>query len=243
MSRFLTPSRIALLALITVYSDGLVPFSATIPVLSFAVSYMLPVRLKPDQREDSTSFDESNISIKRLQEATITHASAIPGRTVWDLLLKNLWAINSLHALHAFFDDLRLLLGGPVGENVGEREALDSTPQKRMLLSTNSPMGAFVRRAQLEFTRLQFHDGTTLWRNFVIYRSSTLASWRRRSPAAGAKSFDSNLQQDPYDTDGRLAAFVYGDLSKSTLKGTNYSTDDVQRLVDHQINRMQREFA
>lgn len=243
MSRYLTPSRIALLALITLYSDGLVPSSATIPILSFAVSYILPVHSKAKQREDSIPLDDFTISIEKLQEKTITHTSAIPGRTVWDLLLKNLWAISSLDALHAFFDDLPFLLEKPTEESTSETEELVSIRSKRMLLSRNSPLGAFVRRSRLEFTRLQFHDGTSLWKSFIAYRGPTLVFWKRRNLTAGSNSFDSNLQQDPTNADGELVGLVYGDLSDKIFKNANNSTDDTERLLDHQIDRMQRGFA
>ncbi|KAL8722249.1 MAG: hypothetical protein Q9225_001236 [Loekoesia sp. 1 TL-2023] len=238
MSRYLTPSRIALLALITLYSDGLVPSSATISILSFVISYILPVLSKA--REDSIPLDDFTISIEKLQETTITHTSAIPGRTVWDLLLKNLWAISSLDALHAFFDDLPFLLEKPIEESSSETDELVSTRSKRMLLSRNSPLGAFVRRSQLEFTRLQFHDGTSLWKSFIAYRDPTLVFWKRRNPTAGLNSFDSNLQQDLSDADEKLVGLVYGDISDKIFKNANNSTEDTERLLDHQIDRMQR---
>ncbi|KAL8839070.1 MAG: hypothetical protein Q9170_001906 [Blastenia crenularia] len=240
MSRYLTPGRIALLALITLYSDGLVPSSATVPVLSFTISYLLPVHSRSDQREDDIPLDDFPITIEKLQEATILHISAIPGRTVWDLLLNNMWAINSLDALHAFFDALPSLLEKPIEESLIEPDELDPGPQGRMLLSRNSPLGAFVRRSQLEFTRLQFHDGNSLWKSFIVYRDPTSASWKRRNAAAGLNSFDSNLQHDRTNADGALLGLVYGDLSDNITKNSNNSTDDMEKLLDYQVTRMQQ---
>ncbi|CAO1600026.1 APC5 protein [Xanthoria calcicola] len=241
MSRHLTPSKIGLLALIRLYSDGVVPSSATIPVLSFLISYLLPVRSKTSQEDDSVSRNGFTVSIQKLQSATISHASAIPGRTIWDLLLKQLWAINSLDALHAFFDELPLLLEKPFD---GNADPPDSRP-KRMLFSRNSPLGAFVRRSQLEFTRLQFHDGSTLWKSLIIYRAPTLAVWKRRNPAAGPSSYDSNLQAVSFDPTGTLSNLVYGNLPLDSskdgiLKHGNTSTDDMEKLLDYQVSRMQR---
>lgn len=243
MSRYLTPSRVALLALIRLYSDGLIPSSASIPILAFVISYILPLRLKSGQHEDIIPLDAFTVSIEKLQEATVIHHSAIPGRTVWDLLLKDLWGISSLDALHAFFDDLPLLLERSIDGSSGQQDEVDSTRPKRMLLSRNSPFGAFVRRSQLEFTRLQFHDGTNLWKKFIVYRGPTLAFWKRRNPGAGSHSFDCNLQHYPVDADGRLVGVVYGDLSHNIRQNANHSTDDMERLLDHQVDRMQRAFA
>lgn len=239
MSRYLTPSRVALLSLIRLYSDGLVPSSACIPILSFVISNILPIRLNAKEGGETRPLDDSIINIEKLQEATCIHHSAIPGRTIWDLLLKNLWGINSLDALHTFFDDLQLLLE-PADGSSGQYDGDNSTRPKRMLLSRNSPFGAFVRRSQLEFTRLQFHDGTNLWKRFIVYRGPTLAFWKRRNPAVGSHSFDCNLRQLPGNADGRLTGLIYGDLSHSIPNHASYSTDDMERLIDHQVNRMQQ---
>ncbi|KAL8659686.1 MAG: hypothetical protein Q9226_000311 [Calogaya cf. arnoldii] len=242
MSRHLTPSKIGLLALIRLYSDGDVPSSATIPILSFVISYLLPVHSRTSKDDESISQDGFTVSIQKLQSATIPYASAIPGRTVWDLLLKQLWTINSLDALHAFFTGLPLLLEKPLD---GNTDASDDQKPDRMLFSRNSPLGAFIRRSQLEFTRLQFHDGSNLWKSLIIYRAPTLAVWKRRNPAAGPRSYDSNLQPDSFDSDGSLSYLVYGSLSSGTskdgmLKHGNTSIDDMEKLLDYQVSRMQR---
>lgn len=245
MSRHLTPSKIGLLALIRLYSDGVVPSSATIPILSFLVSYLLPVHSQTSQEIDSVSQDGFTVSIQKLQSVTIPHASAIPGRTVWDLLLKLLWAIDSLDALHVFFNELPLLLEKPLDGSPAVPDDSKHLQQKRMLFSRNSPLGAFIRRSQLEFTRLQFHDGNNLWRSLIIYRAPTLAIWKRRNPAGGPRSYDSNLQVESFDRNGTLSNLVYGNFPQSNVKNDmlrhgNTSTDDMEKLLDYQVSRMQR---
>lgn len=237
MSRYLTPFRISLLALITAYSDGLVSSSSSISVLAFVVSHLLPVHSKSKDRDGGSEPDDFTMSIERLQKATIIHASVIPGRTLWDLLVKNLWAITSLDALHTFFDDLPSLLEKPTEQGLSQGD-LDSQRPKRMLLSRNSPLGAFVRRAQLEFTRLQFHDGISLWKDLIVFRRPTLALWKRRNPGVRSNSFDTNLQEDFIDD--KLAGLVYGQLSYNASETVQTSTEDMERLLDYQISRMQR---
>ncbi|KAL8734414.1 MAG: hypothetical protein Q9181_003217 [Wetmoreana brouardii] len=243
MSRYSTASKIGLLALITLYSDGVVPSSATIPILSFLVSHVLPVHTKTSQGGNELARFGFPVSIELLQRATIIHASAVPGRTVWDLLLKQLWAINSLDSLHTFLDNLPSLLEKPFGEGLVETDELDHVRPKRMLLSRNSPLGAFVRRSHLEFTRLQFHDGTSLWKELIIYRAPTLTFWKRRNPAASTQSFDANLHGVSNGTDGEIVEIIYGDLSDYNPKYVNNSWDDMEKLYEHQVARMQRLFA
>ncbi|KAI4144737.1 MAG: hypothetical protein LQ341_002584 [Variospora aurantia] len=240
MSRYLTPFKIALLKLITVYSDGMVPSSASTSILSFIVSYLLPVY--PISKEPDPPQENFIFSVERLQRATVVHSSAIPGRTVWDLLLNSLWAINSLDALHAFFDDLSSLLDQSVEDGPGRTDELDLHPPKRMLLSRSSPFGTFVRRAQLEFTRLQFHDGISLWKALVLFRNPSLQFWKRRNPGAGSYAFDSNLQKDSIDVGRSLGGLIYDDLDDNTFKGVQTSIDDMEKLLDYQVSRMQRAF-
>ncbi|KAL9021861.1 MAG: hypothetical protein Q9185_000988 [Variospora sp. 1 TL-2023] len=232
MSRYLTPFKIALLKLITVYSDGMVPSSA--------ISYLLPVYPISEEPDCDTPQENFIFSVEKLQRATVIHSSAIPGRTVWDLLLNSLWAINSLDALHAFFDDLSSLLDQSVENGLGGTDELDLHPSKRMLLSRSSPLGTFVRRAQLEFTRLQFHDGISLWKALVLFRNPTLQFWKRRNPGAGSHPFDSNLQRDSIDVGRRVGGLIYDDLNDNTFKGVPTSIDDMEKLLDYQVSRMQR---
>ncbi|KAL8661367.1 MAG: hypothetical protein Q9202_005669 [Teloschistes flavicans] len=109
-----------------------------------------------------------------------------------------------------------------------------------MLLSRNSPFGAFVRRSQLEYTRLQFHDATKLWKNLIIYRAPTLAFWKRRNPSASRFSFDFNLNEASFGGNGQFAGIVYAGLSGGSFKDVNDSTQDMENLYEYQIARMER---
>lgn len=239
MSRYLTPSKISLLALISLYADSVVPAAATIPILSFIVSHLLPVEFLSSR--DGTDLPGRNfvVTIEGFQKATITHPSGIPGRTVWDLLLKRLWEIDSFDALHVFFDSLSFLLEKKRNEEHLDVHESGVANPKRMLLSRGSPLGVFVRRSQLEFTRLQFHDGITLWKSFILYRNPTLVLWRKRNPTADKLSFDTNLQGSHPDLDDRLREIVYGGSLNDNRGDSNVSTDDVEKLLEYQIARMQ----
>lgn len=238
MSRYLTPSKVGLLVLVSLYTDSVVPSTATIPVLSFLTSHLLPIESRSTGDEVESPRGDLTFTVDRFRKATIVLASAIPGRTIWDLLLKKLWEINSFDALHCFFDRLPFLLEKTIEESqiVDEDRVASSKP---ILLSRVSPLGVFVRRAQLEFTRLQFHDGISLWKNFVSYRASTLLLWKRRNPTAGSSSFDSNLHEDRLAMDSRLAGLVYGDITDDIRKEPSISSDDVEKLLEYQIEQMQ----
>ena len=236
MSRYLTPSKLGLLALVSLYTDSFVPSAATIPILSFLVSFVLPVDAnasRSEQREASRNF---TISIDALQQVTITHSSAIPGRTIWDLLLNKLWEINSFDALHCFFDNLSLILEKAHEEQNAE-DVVSPNPH-RTFLTRSSPLGAFVRRCQLEFTRLQFHDGVSLWKRFIAYRNPTLALWRRRHPGVSA-SIDVNLQENLVAVEESVRSLLYGDFHGRARQDGNISTEDAEKLLEYQVDQMQ----
>ena len=240
MSRYLTPSKIGLLALVSLYTESVVPSAAIVPILSFLISHLLPVPLNAPHPISEPHPQNSALSIDDFQRATINHISGIPGRTVWDLLLQKVWKIDSFDALHVFFDTLSLLLQKTPEERQKETEdGVDPAPN-RLLLSRVSPLGTFVRRAQLEFTRLPFHDGITLWKAFVTYRASTLLQWKKRNPTAGITSFDSNLGNDNLSWEDPLTDLIYGELESEPFRQASRSTEDIEKLLDYQVDHMQR---
>ena len=232
-SRYLTPSKLGLLALISIYVDGVVPTSSTIPILSFIVSHLLPV----SKTESSSLSQKKVIELQDFENATLSHPSGIPGRTVWDLFLKKLWEIDCLDALHAFFDSLGDLIPKSREELLRDTENGIVRESSQMQLSRNSPLGAFVRKARLEFTRLQLDDGIVLWKSFVVYRRPTLATWRRRNPAASKLSLDVNLVS--FKDEGEFSNALYGDIDTLDPKNASISTIDLEGLLEFQIGHMQ----
>ena len=239
MSRYLTPSKIGLLVLTSLYTESAVPSAAVVPILSFLVCHVFAMSSIAFPNCTNFRLHDSAITIDDFQKSTFGHASVIPGRSIWDLLLNKLWELDSLDALHVFFDTLSLLLQ-KTDEEI-ERNPSDGSECKagRMLLSRVSPLGSFVRRAQLEFTRLQFHEGASLWKSFISYRASTMVQWRRRNVAAGTTSFDVNLQSGVMHGNGRLIDTIYGDLANECGKEASISTEDVEKLLEYQVDKMQ----
>ena len=233
MARHLTPSKISLLALISVYSDSVVPAKATVPILSFLVSHVLPIDLELENSQPDLARTPTRVTLDVVQEVSSLYASGIPGRTIWDLLLNKLWNIDSLDALHLFFEHLSFLLQRQTRQNEGYEE--DNEISHRVRFSRTSPLGIFVRRCQLEFARLQFQDGVMLWQSFVIFRSPTLQQWKKRNPSLTSTAFDGrDIVNDTLSAHPGSAFAATGENCQPSN-----STEDIERLLEHQINQIQ----
>jgi anaphase-promoting complex subunit 5 len=252
MARYLTPAKIGILVLIELYTDSIVPTASTIPILSFIISHLLPSSLpKPhntlpgEKQQDSRHNFAIPIEDYRRLLSAYSSASGVPGRTLWDLFLKKLWAIDSLHALHEFFDLRQVLLTKTREEAQKEVDAGVAPPNEdAVLISRTSPIGAFIRRANIEFTRLKFHDSFSLWKSFLSYRQPTLPAWQKRNPHMGNFSFDSVLRvgDEEWEPDAleQVANVAYGDFLSDQNRSEGFnSTDDVEKLLEFQIEQMQ----
>ncbi|KAI9715902.1 MAG: hypothetical protein M1812_005722 [Candelaria pacifica] len=240
MARYLTPSKIALLALITLYTDSVVPTASTISVLSLIISHLIVFRDAETENTSCKVQSTSMISIEDLQKALSHQPSAIPGRTMWDLLLARLWKLNSFDALHVFFASLPGLLFKARRDLESENERGSAIPEDRIVLTRTSLLGVFVSHAHLEFERLQFHDSVSLWKSLIAYREPTLSMWKKRNSSAGKMSFDTNLQGWGQGWGNGLTELVYGELAEKEVLSGTISTDDVERLLEFQVEEMQK---
>lgn len=236
MTRYLTPQKINLLVLISLYCDSTVPSSASLPLLSFISSQILSPVTSGFQSHSSSGSASIETTIQDFQDVTAGLASYIPGRTLSDLFAKKLWSINSLDALHTFFENLHNLLASPKGEAL-EGTALEQ--KDRIALSGTSLLGAFVRRSQLEFTRLQLDDTIRLWADFLTYKKSTEPAWRRRNQSAGPVSFDVNVQELGLYEGSPLMDVAYGCLTENRQPGPNFSAHDMEELLKFQVESLQ----
>lgn len=259
MARYLTPAKIGLLALIELYVEEAVPNDAIIPVLSFLASHILDSDLQSSTTSTTTPGASAGAAANRWQRAErsiglvvsvkdfeglllpFPAVNKLPGRNLWDRFLEKLWGIDSLDALQEFFSLRPRVLARTREELRRMAEAGEAAPTG-ILLARNSPLGAFVRKAVLEFTRLQFHHSAELWKAFVKYRQPTVAYWRR-NPQCGRLSFDAVLMEGQHEwgsfTDG-IAVTAYGGMLMGQEDDTlPVSTDDVESLLEFQIDQIQ----
>jgi anaphase-promoting complex subunit 5 len=236
MSRYLTPSKIGVLALVVLCTDATIPSGAIIPILSFITSQVIPQSTSHCDTHLPARTPSLALSIADFEAVTKGLESIVNGRSLYDKLLERLWSIDGLHALHEFMRDLTGIL-----QNIGSPQHIEGeSPAKgKILLSRTSPLGIFVRRAQLEFTRLQFDDTVKLWVAFMKFRAPSEVSWRKKNPAAAVASFDSNLAELGLEPDAELVDVVYPGLFMNGENHLELSTDDMERLLDFQLEKLQ----
>ncbi|KAH8686054.1 anaphase-promoting complex subunit 5-domain-containing protein [Tricladium varicosporioides] len=248
MTRFLTPAKIGLLALIELYTEAVVPTSSTIPVLSFILKQLIPSTVKTQARS-SSSLEELPFLLDLIAFETllIAHpaATGLPGRTLWDQFLSKLWKIDSLDGLHEFFSRRTNLLARTAEEAKKDAE-LDIPPPSpdMIILSRTSPFGSFVRRSKVEFERLRFSDALELWIAFTKWRQETKTYYQRRNEAMGRWAGDKALEQGveewgPPATE-MLELVAYGVENLLDTRDGTTSTDDVEKLLEFQVEQMQK---
>ena len=256
MARYLTPAKVGLLALVELYTEGAVPSDAILPVLSFITAHLLdhdstdPLSSQEARWSKAERTVSLVVTIKDFEKllGSYPFLMGMPGRKLWDQFLGKLWNINSLDGLNEFMDRIADMLKKTKEERRGEEdvdaEDAEATDAK-VRLARNSPFGAFIRRARLEYQRLRFHDCTELWKAFVKYRQPTAHYLRKKNPAFDRLSFDNVLllgEQDGWDSDSvsALVSVAYGDmLTGNESETVPVSTDDIESLLEFQIEQMQ----
>ncbi|KAI0172746.1 anaphase-promoting complex subunit 5-domain-containing protein [Hypoxylon sp. FL1284] len=253
MSRFINPAKIGLLVLIELYIKRAVPTASIVEVLSFITSHLIDSDLLTSTSDPESRWKRAEntvslvISISDFEKVLAPHtaASGLPGRSLWYAFLDRLWKIDSLYALHEFLDSCSSLLV-KTNEQVrqDEEQGIPAPGPEVILLARNSPFGAFVRRCQLEFTRLRFHDVSELWKDFVKYRQTTAVYYRRKTPSFQRLSFDHVLLEGESDWGPdveTVASITYGDMLRDDPNSTlPVSTDDIEKLLEFQLEHMQK---
>ncbi|KXT10657.1 hypothetical protein AC579_6348 [Pseudocercospora musae] len=221
MPRYLTPARICLLILIRLYQAG--HCSSDLDVLDF-ISRHAVVTTEHDAQaihERKALYATSiNGLAKRLQQWSTRH----PGQTVYDLLAHALWELNGIDHLSAVITQMNFLTvpgGNPENPDVTVRP-----------ITPASPLGQFVRRCYVEFTRLHFGHSQALWNAFAAYRAPTFDDFSARNPDVAeqimadndARSLGSTPTLAPEVTETATASAVDADVLLS------YSIHQLQKL-------------
>lgn len=219
-SRYLTPAKLCLLSLIDLYTSGEIPASARISVLSF-IAFQVTL---PSDHDQYHVVERLKVSSPNGLGAFIDLLgklpSGVPGRRVADAFLLLLWELNGLDSLHVLFKRLEELVV-PASSN-GQEHGVAK-------ISRASPIGQFVRRCCVEFTRLQFSDSQILWQSFVAYRTPSYNIWASRNPDAAQQQ---GADQPPW---ANAQPIQHGGSGME-----HASTEDTSLLLSFSIQQLQK---
>ncbi|KAF2751948.1 hypothetical protein M011DRAFT_463437 [Sporormia fimetaria CBS 119925] len=235
-TRYLTAQKICVVVLVKLYCESFLPSSATIPVLSFILSQVQPAGPFSRQLRGHEAKYDPSISIRAFEEVLQKLDAIMPGRTLLDMFLQRLWDVDSFDALCDLFGGLGKLL---LHDRPDYEPDPGEQPQSRITLAKTSPLGAFVRRASLEFTRLQFEAAVKLWVSFVKYRAPTIR-WVHRLPDLAESGADINAQKMDLQPGDGLFDVAYGSLYDGDQGEQALGMDDLERMLDFQIEKLQR---
>lgn len=166
MPRYLTPERVCLLLLIKFYHHERQNNQPhCLDLLDFISSNVLNNDLEPQDLKKS-------LSITSLACTLGQWPSDLPGLTTYHAFLQPLWQlVSGVDTLHEWISDIRYC-GVP-------DQPVQPAPD---LMTPASPLGQFIRRCHVEFTRLQFRDSEALWQAFAAYREPSREDWASRFP-------------------------------------------------------------
>jgi anaphase-promoting complex subunit 5 len=236
MSRFLTPAKIALLALASVYVEGNVPTSHSVAVLNFLVTYIIG-NARPAKQRGGAEYDPT-LSLSTFEKTLSPLASVMPGRSAYDAFLKTLWMIDCSYSLDEFMETMPNYLRRSREQIIRDREYSIPELENARILRT-SPLGAFIRRCHLEYTRLQFQDAVELWQQLIAYRAPSHMQFERKNPAFQRHMLDNNLTELGVDSSHLLAHIMYRDQLSGEGTSQAYSAHDVEKLLEFQVSEMQ----
>lgn len=173
------------------------------------------------------------LSIQAFKDLLHSLPTNMPGRSLFEEFLTRMWQRESIDGLFQLFDKLGDYLVSP------KEEVTEEQNSKRIRLSRTSPLGIFVRRARLEFTRLPFDDIVQLWCAFVGYRAPTALSLKK---PAGSTSFnvDSVAAQMGIGQGDDIFHITYGRAVEGGTAPHALSVDDLERVLEFQLDKLQR---
>lgn len=232
MPRYLTPARICLLVLVRLYQSGQASTASSLQVLEFIAR-----RTSAAPQHDRHAVDDQHAlfspDISELGKSLQQWSSRIPGRTMYDVLLQSLWNLNGLDSLNTLISRLRgITEPEPEPEHDEDQEWNFSDCQR---ITPSSPLGQFVRRCYVEFTRLQFADSQTLWTAFAAYRSATRDEWMRQNPDAATKLSENDPSTEIFFPNRSLAVL---EPATSTSNASAVDTDMLLGFAIHQLQKV-----
>jgi anaphase-promoting complex subunit 5 len=239
MTRYLTPSKIGLLALAVLITEGVIPNDSMTSVISFLMFRILPLLATDCEAHANAKPAPLIMTIADFEDAIKSLPSSVPGRTLLDKFLEKLWSLDNLHCLHEFFRDLKPIMYHLRLPGQAERDE-EKLSKNRVWVHRASPVGMFMRRCHVEFFRLQFDDIVKFWSSFLKFRGPSKDQWKRRHSSLASPVLDSNFTSKDMSDVSQLAAVLYPNPRGGDQETLDLSREEMERLLEFQLEKLQR---
>jgi anaphase-promoting complex subunit 5 len=210
MARYLTPAKICTLIVVETYLQ-----SRGAPESDAKLLELIMRQLHPNvNHQDATGLSED----ASLFAVLLVHVpSNFPGRTHYDDFVHTAWTTADLDQLHHLFDRMYAILA-------------PDDPEERKVTPA-SPIGHFIRRCNVEWTRLRFADSLALLNAYKAYLQPMWEAWARTQPEAANMyaSKDSNADSVPSAVS-----------SASSAAAPLISSDDIDIALSTSIHSLQK---
>lgn len=235
--KFLTPYKVALLAIILMYCDGVIPAKSKMILMRHVVEFIDPHDLK----SDSMLLDGD---LTQLEDVMGSMESKIPGTSMFGLLLEfcfNLTSLDSLHSFMAIIDDYLIYSDGKHDAEDEQKVAL-ADEKNISLLKQSSLLGSYCKRCYLDFDGLSFDSVISLWQYFETFRSGYTQAWHKIRP--DKYTFKGNLLHDMTallrEQDGEYEAHFLQSLVPPPPSTRCIAIENLQALLEFQIGVFER---
>lgn len=238
--KFLTPYKVALVAVILLYCDGVIPAESKMKVMCHLVEFIDPQQHDNMENESITLLDGD---LAQLRSILGSLESKIPGTTLFDLLLEFLFGMTSLDSLHTFMSSIEqyLIHGDGRHDAQDEQKAALAEEKSISLLKQSSLLGSYCRRCYLAFESLSFDAVLHLWQYLENFRKPYEAPWKIRKPVVASLRGEININiMFPDDNDSDDDAEFLKNLVPQPPLTRCIAGENLEALLEFQIGVFER---
>lgn len=248
LTGYLTPYKIAIVHLVMMYCDGLVPMSFRVAVMASVLNFIDSVQGAGESKKYQVI--DGNLEVLKAELSGIP--SSCGKEDLYSLLLTRLWKLRSLDDMHSFFQRIEGYLESSRSEEednnddsthgAGEDEEITSFGQSRNLearcetrkVKPSSILGSFFRKCYLSFDQLSFDQVAAVWQAFQKFRLSSKMDLQTMGRDVGGEDGD-EMDDDHME--------MLRDVEQVLIPATEkvfISFENLDDMLEYQAERLER---
>lgn len=258
LTGYLTPYKIAVLHLIMMYCDGLIPMSFRVAVMKSVLNFIDCVQGVEEFKKSQTI--DGNLTTLKAELSEIP--SSYGSNDLYSSLLIRLWKLRSLDDLHSFFQHIGDYLGSSSSGDQGTNnnnddddhhdghaadgievgiEGTTSFFQSRNMegrggmrkVKPSSILGSFLRKCYLSFDQLSFDQVAGIWQAFQNFRLSSKVDWQ---------AMEREIDEDGGEVEDDHMQMLVG-VEQAVIPRTEkvfISSENLDDMLEYQAERLEK---